>query len=50
MFLKAQVTAEVEILKVTNPITVEENVVALCKIKKGNKLIAAEESTQMTQV
>lgn len=35
-----------EILKVTNPITVEENVAAV----KGNKLIAAEESTQLTRV
>lgn len=37
--LKAKVAAEMEILKVTNPIPVEENVV-------GNKLIAAEEGTR----
>lgn len=36
--LRAKVAAEMEILKVTNPITVEEHVV-------GNELIAAEEGT-----
>lgn len=46
MFLRAKVKAEMEILKVTNPITVKENVVAVFKMEKGNKLIAAEESTQ----
>lgn len=47
MFLRAKVTAEMEILKVTNPITVEENVF---KMQTGNKLIATEESPQMTRV
>lgn len=35
MFLRAKVTAEIEILKVTNPITVEENAVAVFKMEKG---------------
>lgn len=50
MFLRAKVTAEMGILKVTNPITVGENVVAVFKMETGNKLIATEESTQMTHV
>ena len=39
-----------EILKVTNPITVEENVAAVFKMQTGNKLIATEESVWTTLV
>lgn len=49
-FLKAQVTVEMEILKVTNPITHEENVLTVFKLKMGNKLIAGEGSTRATRV
>ncbi len=42
--------AETEFLKVTNPITFEENVAAVFKMETGNKLIAVEESTWMTRV
>lgn len=36
-FLKAQVTVEMEILKVTNPITHEENVLTVSKLKMGKQ-------------
>lgn len=39
-----------EILKVTNPITDEENVLTVFKLKMGNKLIEGEGSTRATRV
>ena len=39
-----------EILKVTHPITVEENAAAVLRLKKRNKLIAEGKSTQKTHI